>query len=88
MWNKRTDATKISSDCHMCTMVHTYMYHIHNKKKNKSPNTWETKARGSGVQGHPRLHNQCEASLGYMIPYLNNNNDDKNKKNRESSLDT
>ena len=34
------------------------------------PSTWEMEAGGSGVQGHPWLHSEFEASLGYMRPCL------------------
>lgn len=36
---------------------------------------WEVEAEGSGVQGHPQLHSEFEASLGYIRSCL------KKKKN-------
>lgn len=32
--------------------------------------TQNVETRGSRVQGHPLLHSELEASLGYMKPYL------------------
>lgn len=32
--------------------------------------TWEVEAGGPGVEGHPQLHNEFEASLGSMTPCL------------------
>lgn len=35
-----------------------------------NPMTLEVESGGSGVQGHPQLHEEIEASLGYMSPCL------------------
>ena len=29
--------------------------------------TWEVEARGSGVQGHPQIHSEFEASMNYLV---------------------
>lgn len=34
------------------------------------PSTWEVETSTSEVQGHPPLHSEAEASLGYMRPGL------------------
>lgn len=34
------------------------------------PSTWRAEAGGSGFQGQLQLHNQLEASLGYIISCL------------------
>lgn len=38
--------------------------------------TWEEEVRLSEAQGHPQLHSEFKAKLGYMRPYIkpNNNN--------------
>jgi hypothetical protein len=35
-----------------------------------NPNTLKMEAGGSEIQDHPWLHSQCEATLGYIRPYL------------------
>jgi hypothetical protein len=32
--------------------------------------TWEAEAGGSQIQGHPSLHSEFEASLGYIVKSL------------------
>lgn len=39
------------------------------------PSTWETEARGSGVQGHPLLQGEIEAGLDYVRHLTNETND-------------
>jgi hypothetical protein len=50
-----------------------------------NPFTWEVKARGSGVQGHPRLHSKSEASsLGYMRPSSQESKTNKQNKTKQN----
>lgn len=34
------------------------------------PSNWEVEAGGSGVEGHPQLHNEFETSQGNVRPCL------------------
>ena len=38
------------------------------------PSTWEVEAGGSEVRGHPQLHSEFEASLGYIRASLKTGN--------------
>lgn len=43
----------------------------------------EAKGEGSGVCAHPQPHRKCEASLGYLKPHPNDNNNYINNKKME-----